>query len=215
MKNISTIWFDLDATLYSAESGLWAQIGHRIETYMQDILGFPQKKMLELKMDYYHRYGTTLRGLQIHNGVDSRQYLDFVHDIPVQDYIRPDLELRNILGRLSQKLWVFTNSDLAHTCRVLDALGIADCFHGLITVETIHFQNKPNHEAYRAALKISDETSFNKVLFLDDSTRNLEGAKSLGVQTVLVGSEQPHPSADYSIIRPHDLEKALPELFLK
>ena len=213
MQSIHTIWFDLDATLYSADSGLWAQIGKRIEDYMQNVLGFQYDEMRELKNAYYLRYGTTLRGLQIHNGINTQRYLDYVHDIPVRNYIQYDAALRDMLLRLPQKRWVFTNSDLAHTQRVLSALGIADCFHGFITVESINFQNKPTPEAYQAALAISGEHSYRNVLFLDDSTRNLDGAKALGVQTVLVGTIDPHPVADYSIQRPHDLQNILPELF--
>lgn len=213
ISDIRTIWFDLDATLYSIESGLWAQIGYRIEEYMQNILGLPYDQMLEIKRSYYLQYGTTLRGLQIHNGVDTRRYLEYVHDIPVDRYIGPDAELRRMLLRLPQKRFVFTNSDLAHTERVLKTLGIEDCFAGFITVDRIDYLNKPSPEAYRAALAMSEERQFNRVLFLDDSTRNLEGAKQLGVHTVLVGSTAPHPSADASILRPHDLEFALPALF--
>ena len=207
-----TIWFDLDATLYGPDTGLWEEIGSRIERYLREVLRFPPDILRAIKRDYYLRYGTTLRGLQLNDQVDPDDYLQFVHDIPLQNYLAPDPELRALLLDLPQQRWVFTNSDRKHAERVLDALGIADCFTGCITVESIDYQCKPNSEAYSAALRISGEENYENVLFLDDSDRNLAGAHALGVFTVLVGTTDQNPEADLSIRRPHDLLAALPSL---
>lgn len=209
----TTVWFDLDATLYDPETGLWAQIGRRIEDYLKTVMGFPPDKLREIKLDYYLRYGTTLRGLQLHNLVDTHDYLKYVHDIPVSDYLQPDPSLRDMLRELPLRRIVFTNSDRAHTLRVLRALGIEDCFSDLITVESIQFQCKPNPEAFQAALALSGTPNFSDIVFLEDSTRNLEAARKLGIFSVLVGSTDPHPAADLCIARPHDLRTAMPGLF--
>lgn len=217
---ITTIWFDLDATLYSIDTGLWAQIGQRIESYLLNVMRFPPDRLKEMKLDYFTRYGTTLRGLQLNQQVDTRDYLNYVHDVPVREYLQPDPELRALLLALPQSRWVFTNSDQGHAERVLDALAIRDCFTGLITVESLEFECKPNRPAYEAALRISQETDPRRVLFLDDSARNLAAAHKLGIRTILVDPQAAHPDyqnglpagVDLALRRPHDLLAVMPNL---
>lgn len=207
-----TIFFDLDATLYDADNSLWSTIGERIEVFMHLKMGLPSNQVEYLKYKYYEMYGTTLRGLQLHHGVDPQEYLTFVHDIPVSDHIGPDENLRNTLCHLPQAKWVFTNADSSHSLRVLDALGIRDCFEDILSVERMKFHCKPHPIVYKRALEISGQEDPTKIVYLDDSPRNLEPAKGLGFYTILVGTERPHPSANTSILRPHNLVDALPQL---
>lgn len=72
---------------------------------------------------------------------------------------------------------------------------------------------KPSAKCFRLAMEqcgISDPTT---VLFLDDSARNLAGAKSLGMTTVLVGRTERCDGADFAIQTLTDLPKVLPGLF--
>jgi beta-phosphoglucomutase-like phosphatase (HAD superfamily) len=48
---------------------------------------------------------------------------------------------------------------------------------------------------------------------LDDSPRNLEAAKEMGIFTVLVGSNGTHPAIDRSLVDIHDLQAAVPEFW--
>lgn len=213
-----TLLFDLDATLYPADNGFWAEIGKRIEIYLQHRMGFSTEETITLKKTYYDKYGTTLRGLQFHHHVNPQDYLEFVHDIPTRDFLQPDLPLRKVLQTLPQPKWIFTNSDQAHASRVLAALNLADCFEGIISLESMDYECKPHPLAYQIALKITGETDPHQVVYLDDSLRNLAPAKAFGFFTVHVGnanssdSLRADPKPDLSILRPHDLLKALPAL---
>ena len=123
---IETIFFDLDATLYPESNGLWPAIRKRIDQYMQEQMGFPVEQIPILREEYYRQYGTTLRGLQAHYGIDAKDYLNYVHDLPLDNYLSKDLTLRDMLLSMPQKRWVFTNSDLPHAERVILKLGIED-----------------------------------------------------------------------------------------
>ena len=86
-KTLKYILFDLDETLYPTRSGLMARIGQLMGRYMEERLDMPPGEVPSLRRYYYRTYGTTMRGLQIHHGIDPEDYLAYVHDIPLEDYI--------------------------------------------------------------------------------------------------------------------------------
>ena len=211
---IETIFFDLDATLYPESNGLWPAIRSKIDQYMHERVKIPQSKILELREDYYIHYGTTLRGLQKHYGVQAEDYLNFVHDLPLRNYLQPNPALREILLSIPKKRWVFTNSDQPHVDRVLSILGISDCFNGFVDVYALVPHCKPKLEAYQIALKLAGNANPATCAMLDDSVNNLAPAKKMGFFTVWVGQNGTHPIADRTLSDIIDLPRAVPEFWV-
>lgn len=209
----STLFFDLDDTLYSQASGLWPAIRDRIVKYMNERIGLPPDQVSHVQKTYYETYGTALRGLQVNHQVDSDEYLKYVHDVPVEQYIGPDPELRRLLISLPQKKWVFTNADADHACRVLSVLELLDQFTGVVDIRAMQYCCKPEVEAYIRAMHLAGETLPWRCVMLDDSPRNLAPAKKLGIKTILVGTDQPHPAADACLVSLLDLPVVAPELW--
>ena len=209
----TVLFFDLDDTLYPNTNGLWEAIRLRMTDYLRDALGFDPGEIQEIRQTYYETYGTTLRGLQLHHEVNEDDYLAYVHDLPLEQYISPDPQLRSLLKSLTQKKWIFTNADADHASRVLQVLGIDDCFSGIIDVRALGFLCKPDRKAYARALELAGETNPEKCVLLDDSIRNLIPAHQAGFTTVLVGSPQHHQSADYSIQNLKDLPQVFNQLW--
>lgn len=209
-----TIFFDLDDTLYSSQTGLWDAIKARMNSYMAERLGLAWELIPELRSHYYQKYGTTLRGLQIHYQIDARDYLDYVHDLPLENYLKKEPELRELLASLPQRRWIFTNADAEHAQRVLNILDIQDCFEGVIDVQAIEFACKPEPIAYQRALQLAGESEPNHCVILDDSIDNLSAARDLGFTTILVGRDGVHPgSISYAIPNVLALPKKVPELW--
>ncbi|KAK2996059.1 hypothetical protein RJ640_022176 [Escallonia rubra] len=71
---------------------------------------------------------------------------------------------------------------------------------------------KPFEEAFEQAFKIAGIDP-QKTLFFDDSIRNLQTAKSIGLHTVLVGSSHRAKRVDYALESIHNIREALPELW--
>jgi pyrimidine 5'-nucleotidase len=209
----STLYFDLDDTLYPPTSGLWDAIRHRMNEYMQGLIDLPIDDIVKLRQSYLEKYGTTLRGLQAHYHVDADEYLSFVHDLPLEKYIQPDSDLRKILLSLPQRRWIFTNSDANHANRVLNILGISDCFEGIIDIRAIDFDCKPDKIAYQKALTLTSIVDPTHCVIFDDALRNLSPARELGFFTVLVGKNGQEVSVDRTISSLHDLKNCLPELW--
>jgi pyrimidine 5'-nucleotidase len=211
--NSSALFFDLDDTLYPNSNGLWEAIRARMTDYLRDPLGFPADEIPELRQTYFETYGTTLRGLQINHSVDADDYLAFVHDLPLEEYISPDPQLHDLLISLPQRKWIFTNADSNHAMRVLGILGLEDCFDGIIDVRALDYLCKPELQAYQRALALADETDPANCVLFDDSLRNLAPAQAAGFTTVLVGTIETHPGADYSVKKLNDLPQVFPQLW--
>lgn len=212
--SIDTVFFDLDATLYPESNGLWPAIRSKIGQYMHERVKIPHSEIPGLREDYYIHYGTTLRGLQIHYGVQAEEYLNFVHDLPLQLYLQPNPALREMLLSIPKKRWIFTNSDQPHVERVLSILGISDCFNGLVDVYALEPHCKPKREAYQIALKYAGYANPATCALLDDSVNNLVPAKTMGFFTIWVGQNGTHPMADRSLSDIIDLPKIVPELWV-
>jgi pyrimidine 5'-nucleotidase len=209
----STLFFDLDDTLYKRGNGLWDQIRQRMGEYMHDRLGFSWEEIPLIRQTYYQNYGTTLRGLQQHYQIDADEYLAFVHDLPLADYLQPNPDLRALLVSLPQERWIFTNADADHARRVTTILGLEDCFSGIIDVKSLGFICKPEPEAYRRAIEIAGCACPEESILLDDSLTNLLGASQAGLTTVLVGYDQAPPQVDFAVLNLLSLSAILPELW--
>lgn len=210
----STIFCDLDETLYPSGNGLWEAIGQRMNRYMVEKVKLPAEQVPSIRKHYYLTYGTTMRGLQIHHAVDADEYLAFVHDLDLTQFLQPDPHLRAVLLSLPQKLWIFTNADAAHAGRVISVLGLEGCFDGVIDVRAIQFSCKPERLAYHRALALAGTPDPAACVLLDDSVANLGPALELGLSTVWINpGGSSHPSALYTLARVADLPKAMPELW--
>jgi putative hydrolase of the HAD superfamily len=181
--------FDLDETLYPSRSGLMAGIGELMSRYMEERLDMPPTEVPTLREHYYRVYGTTMRGLQIHHGIDPEDYLAYVHDLPLEDYIGPNDELDRVLAEIETEKVVFTNASAEHARGVLKVLGVERHFSRIIDVRALGYIAKPDPAAYRRALAILGAAG-DECLLVDDRARNLSPAKELGMITVLVGSEK-------------------------
>lgn len=210
----TTLFFDLDDTLYPGSNGLWSLIRARMGQYMVEVLGLPAADVPEMRRNYYETYGTTLRGLQIHHQVDADDYLHYVHDLPLEQFIQPNPGLRPLLLSLPQQRWVFTNADADHARRVMSVLGVQDCFAGVIDIRALEFACKPEPAAYRRALALADRPSPEQCVLLDDSAANLAAARQIGFATVWVGQNGlDHPAAQYTLPGLLDLPLKMPCLW--
>ncbi len=211
--HFSTLFFDLDATLYPASNGLWEQIRLRIYKFMLEEIGIPEAEIPATRDKYWTTYGTTLEGLRIHHQVEPDDYLKFVHDLPLKDFLEPDPVLRDLLKTLPQDLWVFTNADRRHADRVLNELGISDLFSGIVDLLALDFLVKPNRKAYQTALKLAGVTDPERCVMFDDLVQNLIPAKELGFFTSLVGENDSTNQVDIQLQSIHEMKEKMPQLW--
>jgi putative hydrolase of the HAD superfamily len=205
--------FDLDETVYPRGSGLMQAVSERISLYMIERIGMAPEIVPRLRHEYWEEYGTTSRGLQLLHGLDVDDYMHYVHDVPLRDYISPDPALDAALGSLPQRKVIFTNATAAHAQAVLGVLGVSQHFEAVYDVYFAGNQGKPAFGSYRRLLDALDVPG-HRCLMAEDTARNLRPARQLGMTTVLV---DPPPGADadevdYVIDRVADITRVVADL---
>ncbi|OVA17837.1 HAD-like domain [Macleaya cordata] len=71
---------------------------------------------------------------------------------------------------------------------------------------------KPSEAAIERALEIANINP-KRTMFFDDSVRNIQSGKRVGLHTVLVGTSQRTKGADFALESIHNIREALPELW--
>lgn len=203
--------FDLDNTLYPPENGLFGAVDARINEFLATHLGVSGPAADELRRRYHDRHGITLVGLMEEHGTEPHHYLDFVHHVPVRDYLGPDPGLRQLIAGLPGRRSIFTNGSRRHALAVIAALGLEGLFEEIFDIVALGFQPKPAPATYRTVLeRLGVEPG--RAILLDDLARNLAPAREIGMRTVLVGAGATSPSAEFRIRTIHDLPTILPQL---
>lgn len=185
----TTLFFDLDDTLYPSSAGLWSAIKERMNLYMRERLGIPEEDIPFLREQYFKMYGTTLRGLQERHKVDTEEYLAFVHDLPLREYLTPNPLVREVIAALPTRNLIFTNADAAHARRVLAILQLDDLFETVVDVNAIAPYCKPMPESFAIAMDLADEPDPRKCVMIDDLPRTTRAALSVGMASLLYGCE--------------------------
>jgi putative hydrolase of the HAD superfamily len=191
----STLFFDLDDTLYPASTGLWPAIKERMNLYMVERLGIPERDVPYIREQYFKMYGTTLRGLEERHGVDRQDFLAFVHDLPLKEYLTPDPVVRRVISSLPTRNVIFTNADLAHARRVLSVLELDDLFEIVVDINALAPYCKPMPEAFAIAMDLADEPDPRKCVVIDDLPRTTRAALQVGMASLLYGCEEPTEDA--------------------
>ncbi len=191
---LDVLVFDLDETMYPRRSGLMRAISGRIGTYMIERMGMDPATVPALRRQYVEQYGTTSRGLQLLHGLDVVEYMEYVHDLPLHEYIAASPELDGMLGALPQEKVIFTNASAGHARAVLKALGVAHHFAQIFDAFFAGNQGKPAMRSYKRMLAELGMPG-QACLMADDMVRNLHPAKLLGMVTVLV-DPQPGTNVD-------------------
>lgn len=191
----TTLFFDLDDTLYPSSTGLWQAIKERMTLYMHECMGIAENEVPVLREQYFKMYGTTLRGLQARHNVDVEDYLAFVHDLPLQQYLKPNPTQREIIASLPSRKLIFTNADVPHARRVLAALQLDDLFDDIVDVNAVSPYCKPMPQSFAIAQELANEPDPRKCVVIDDLPRTTRAALEAGMASILYGTDEPTAEA--------------------
>ena len=174
-------------------------------TYMRERMGFPEDQIAHIREKYFLQYGTTLRGLQAHHEIDTQEYLAFVHDLPLRDYLTPNPTLRSIIASLPTRNLIFTNADIHHAERVLTVLELRDLFDTIVDVNAIAPHCKPMPESFQTAMELAGESDPSKCVMIDDIHRTTRAASQAGLFSILYNENFTAGEADAHLTDWNDL----------
>jgi len=185
LKNKINTWvFDLDNTLYSADSGIFQQVHTLMSKFISEFLNIDTKEAKEIQRKYYKKHGTTLRGMMDNHGVDPDVFLAEVHKL---DYsiVGPNHKLNRELEKLKGRKIIYTNANKQHADEVLIRLELTDMFEGIFDIKTANYIPKPDIQSYEQIIKEFDFDPKRAVMF-DDIAKNLVPAKNVGFNSVWI-----------------------------
>lgn len=193
-RHIDTWVFDLDNTLYDAETEVFTRMGERMTAYVARFLNLSPDAANSLRKEYWQKYGTTLRGLMIEHKIDPLHFLNDVHDLDLSNV--PQCKItQGGLARLSGRKVIFTNSDRKFAEKMARHLGILDQFEDIFSIENAGFIPKPAPEAFHAAInhfKFNPKTA----CMFEDMAENLKTAADFGMTTVWLHGKNEKPAAE-------------------
>lgn len=210
---LECILFDLDNTLYPKSLGIFDMVVERIRHYMEKRMGFEKNLARELRQEYVRKYGSTLRGLMVHQNINPEEYLEYVHDVGVEEKVSTRPELAELLQVIPIDKAIFTSGHRPHALKVLSCLGVEQYFPRIFDITYTHYIPKPNREPYCQVLD-SLGIQGEKCMMIEDLPANLKPAKEMGMTTVLVdqdlsGIQERDGFVDYEIADILELRKLL------
>ncbi|KAJ1394420.1 HAD-like superfamily [Sesbania bispinosa] len=231
--------FDLDDTLYPLRSGIAKACLQNIKDYMVEKLGIepskiddffvhgrlpydnlkpdpvlrnlllslPYRKLIFTNADKVHAVKALSRlGLEdCFEGIICFETLNPIHKSSVSDD-EDDIEF---VGSRSTNP---TTSNGTSSSQIFDIIDHFAQPNPSAILPKTPIICKPSENAIELALKIANLDP-QRTLFFEDSVRNIQAGKRVGLHTVLVGTSQRVKGADYALESIHNLREAVHELW--
>ena len=213
-EKINTWIFDLDNTLYSADSGIFQQVHKLMGEFIAKNLNMELSEAKKLQSKYYKQHGTTLRGMMDNHGVDPDYFLEEVHRL---DYsiVGPNEKLNNELKSLKGRKIIYTNANKQHVVDVLQKINLSNFFDEVFDIKMANYIPKPEIKPYQQIIDLFNIDSKSSAMF-DDIAKNLVPAKKVGFTPVWVDAGYENFSDDIKASKEHlDYQTRDLSLFLK
>ena len=214
INKIDTWIFDLDNTLYQADSGIFQQVHELMGKFIEKHLKIDINKAKEIQKKYYKLHGTTLRGMMDNHGVDPDYFLEEVHKL---DYsiVGPNKLLNEQLSKLNGRKIIYTNANMQHVLSVLKQINLSNFFDEIFDIKMANYIPKPEIRPYEQIINKFNINPSSSAMF-DDIAKNLVPAKKVGFTSVWIDAGYENFSDDIkSSTRYLDFKTSKLDSFLK
>ncbi len=213
-EKINTWIFDLDNTLYSADSGIFQQVHKLMGEFISKNLDMEMPEAKKLQAKYYRQHGTTLRGLMDNHGINPDYFLDEVHRL---DYsiVDSNKKLNQELQKLEGRKIIYTNANLKHAIDVLERIELSNFFDEIFDIKMANYIPKPELKPYEQIIDVFNINPSSSAMF-DDIAKNLVPAKKVNFTSVWIDAGYENFSDDIKASKEYiDFQTRNLSLFLK
>lgn len=205
------VWiFDLDNTLHDARPHIFPAMHGLMNEFLRRTFGVDEEGANRMRREFWERYGTTLRGLMRHHGMDPRRFLAETHLFPeLADMVVHENAVKHALARLGGTKLMFSNAPRHYVEEVLRCIGLRRYFKAVYTIEDARYRGKPDAHGFHYLLR-KHHLDPHRCAFIDDSLDNLRAAHRLGMTTVWVSPTGPRlPYVDLRICSVTELPRRI------
>ena len=213
-EKVNTWIFDLDNTLYSADSGIFQQVHKLMGEFISKNLSMEISEAKKLQSKYYKQHGTTLRGLMDNHGIDPDHFLDEVHRL---DYsiVGSNKILNEELHKLEGRKIIYTNANKKHVIDVLNRIDLTNFFDEIFDIKMANYIPKPELKPYEQIINLFNIKPESSAMF-DDIAKNLVPAKKVNFTSVWIDAGYENFSDDIKASKEYlDFSTRDLSLFLK
>ncbi len=197
-QNLSTIFFDIDSTLYTNSQYAHAQNAVQIQRFA-NIKGLDIKAAKEMIDSYRAEWAKlhqgksiSLANAMVDFGVSIEESISWRKELIIpEDFLKEDTELQKILHQLKQSytLMCITNNPVSIGRRTLEALGVDQYINEIIGLDTSRV-SKPDRKPFELALKRAGCPALECLSVGDRYTIDLEIPLEMGMGGILVDTVQ-------------------------
>ncbi|KAF3449175.1 hypothetical protein FNV43_RR09903 [Rhamnella rubrinervis] len=207
MAGLRAIGYDFDYDDYhSFVHGRLPYENIKLDPVLRNILlSLPYRKIIFTNADKVHAVKSLSRlGLEdCFEGIICFETLNPIHKNTVSD----DEDDVEFVGLRSS-----TTSSSSSSSEIFDIIAHFAQPNPTMALPKTPIVCKPSDHAIERALKLANVDP-QRAMFFDDSVRNIQAGKRVGLHTVLVGTSQRAKGADYALESIHNIREALPELW--
>ena len=213
-EKINTWVFDLDNTLYSADSGIFQQVHKLMGEFISKNLNMNMPEAKKLQAKYYKEHGTTLKGLMNNYGIDPDYFLDEVHRLDYSIVSSNEL-LNQELHKLEGRKIIYTNANEKHAIDVLKRIDLENFFDEIFDIKMANYIPKPEIKPYEQMIDLFSIDPDRSAMF-DDIAKNLVPAKKVNFTSVWIDAGYENFSDDIEASKEYlDFQTTDLSLFLK
>lgn len=176
------------------------------------LLSLPMRKVVFTNADKIHA-AKALSKLELEDcfeGIICFETLNPVHKTSVSD--SDDEDDIEFVGSTASSFINLNLNPNPPTHDIFDIIGHFSTTNSTAELPKTPILCKPSQDAIEKALNIANINP-QRTLFFEDSVRNIQSGKRVGLDTVLVGTSHRCKGADYALESIHNIKEAIPELW--
>lgn len=180
--------FDLDGTLYPYSQAVEDNVDQKIKEFFCRRLNLPMPQVEKLMADVRAQGKYEADVVESEFGISIGEFIEDICDVYV-GMLEQNPQLAELLGKLPQRKFIFTDSTKKHVADVLKQIGVpAKLFELVADTGSIGYKFKYDDGSFAKFFALADIKPEDSVIF-EDSRTNIKKAKSAGLTTVLIAPE--------------------------